>query len=605
MTTDTEQRGTNAQAKSAEQSSQRSTFQLLFSYVLADKPLLYKSLALLVLATIGDVAGPMLAKVFIDDYLLAGNLDPQPLALLLIAYLVLQVSSAALRYMQALSFTKMALSAVQDIRRRVFERVVRLPMSYFDHARTGQLVSRITNDTEAIKDLYVQFLSNVLGNVLLLIGILIAMAILDIKLMLIALGLIPAVLLIIYLYQKISGKVVAESRALRSDINANLAESIGGMTVLQATNQQPRFGAKFAALNDSYYLARMKTIKASGLLLRPAISFMSVMVTVLLLYVFGEQVISGVAEIGVLYAFLNYMGRFTEPLAEITQRFNLYQQAMAAGDRVATLLDEPQQHYGEKHQQMLDGSIKVNQLSFAYGEGAPVLKNLNLTVPDGGFYAIVGHTGSGKSTLLSLLLDFYPVAEGQLRIGGHDINHYNQQALRDGIGLIPQEPFILASSVFDNIDMGRGLSQAQVEQAAKAADLHHTIERLSEGYQTNLGEGGMRLSTGQRQQLVIARALAAQPKILLLDEATANVDSETEQVVQQALDKLRGNITIIAVAHRLSTISHADEIVLLSHGQISERGSHQQLMAIADGTYRAMYQLQQQAARVEQAEQSA
>ncbi|QIZ76719.1 ABC transporter ATP-binding protein [Ferrimonas lipolytica] len=584
------------------QGRQRSTFNLLFRYVFADKPLLYKSLFLLVLATMGDVAGPLIAKVYIDDYLLAGNLEATPLISLLLLYIVLQLSSAALRYMQAISFTKMALAAVQDIRKRVFDRVVRLPMSYFDHARTGQLVSRITNDTEAIKDLYVQFLSNVLGNVMLLIGILVAMAILNVKLMLIALGLIPAVLLIIYLYQKISGKVVAESRALRSDINANLAESIGGMTVLQATNQQQRFADKFSQLNQRYYIARLKTIKASGALLRPAISFLSVLTTVFLLYVFGEQVVTGVAEIGVLYAFLNYMGRFTEPLAEITQRFNLYQQAMTAGDRVSTLLNEQQQHYGEQQSSISSGSISIKELNFGYNNGDMVLKKINLDIADGSFYAIVGHTGSGKSTLLSLLLDFYPVAKDQLKLGNVDINDLSQQALRNGIGLIPQEPFILASTVFANIDMGRGLTQAQVEQAAIAADLHHTIIALTNGYQTELGEGGMRLSTGQRQQLVIARALASKPKILLLDEATANVDSETEQVVQQALNQLRGEITIIAVAHRLSTISHADNIVLLEQGMITEQGDHSQLMQREGGTYRAMYLLQQQAARVEQAE---
>ncbi|SHG92091.1 ABC transporter ATP-binding protein [Ferrimonas marina] len=577
----------------------RGTFKMLSRYIVADKALLAKALALLLVGTALDVVGPLLAKIYIDDYLMQGVMEPTPLITLLLIYLACQLGAAGLRFIQALSFTEMALNAVQDIRKRAFARVIRLPMSYFDHARTGQLVSRITNDTEAIKDLYVQFLSNVLGNVVMLVGILIAMALLDPTLMLIALGLVPAVVGIIYLYQKLSGPAVAHSRELRSDINANINESIGGMAVIQASNQSERFLGSFGAVNQEYYRARMRTIRASGALLRPAIDLLSILTILGLLTLFGQQVVAGVAEVGVLYAFLSYMGRFTEPLAEITQRFNLYQQAMVAGDRVATLLQEEEQHYGDSPRQLEDGTIRLNKLSFAYQADKPVLHQLELAIPDGGFYAIVGHTGSGKSTLLSLLLDFYPAQRGQIELGGSDINDLCQQALRQGIGLIPQEPFILADTVFNNIDMGRGLSQEQVEQAAHKAHLHQAITGLPNGYQTELGEGGLRLSTGQRQQLVIARALAAQPKILLLDEATANIDSETEQVVQQALAELQGKVTLIAVAHRLSTIKQADQIVLLAQGRISEQGTHAELMALEGGTYQAMYRLQQQAARVE------
>ena len=581
------------------QNSRRGTFQLLSGYIYGDKALLSRASLFLLLATAADVLGPFLGKVFIDDYLMPRNFDTQALALLLGGYLVTQVAAAWLRYKQTMHFTTMALNAVQDIRQRAFRHVLNLPMAYFDHARTGQLVSRITNDTEAIKDLYVQFLSVVMSNLILLIGILVAMALLDLQLMLASALLIPTVVGVIYLYEKFSGPAVQHSRHLRSEINANVSESIAGMSVLQATNQQQRFVEQFDSVNDDYYRARMRTIKVSAFLLRPAIDLLSVLILVAIIWIFGLQVTAGVAEVGVLYAFLNYLGRFTEPLAEITQRFNLYQQAMVAGDRVHTLIEESEQHYRDTPAQVTRGHLSVNQLDFAYQANKPVLQNISFELNPGELYAVVGHTGSGKSTLLSLLLNFYPAPPGSIRLDNQPLDDFSHDNLRQGIGLIPQEPFIVAGSIRDNIDMGRDLPEAELLRAASQAHLSDTLAQLPEGLDTQLGEGGTRLSTGQRQQLVIARALAASPQILLLDEATANVDSETEQVIQRALKELHGQVTMIIVAHRLSTIKHADQILVLSHGQIEERGTHSELMAEEDGLYRSMYQLQQQAKRVE------
>ncbi len=582
--------------------NQSRTFRLLMAYVYRDKPLLVRALLLLLLATAADVAGPLLARIFIDDYLLVSKFDLPALSALLAGYLITQLAAAWLRYQQVLRFTDMALNAVLDIRRRVFEHVLRLPMRYFDQAMTGQLVSRITNDTEAIKDLYVQFLSVVLTNSILLLGIIIAMAFLDIRLMLIALLLVPAVVTVIYLYQRFSGAAVTESRQVRSEINATISESIAGMQVIQAGNQQQRFADQFADLNSHYYRSRMRAIRASAALLRPAIDLLSILVLLGVVWVFSLEVVSGVAEIGVLYAFLNYLGRFTEPLTEITQRFNLYQQAMVAGARVSQLLDEAEQPGGGQSSAIVAGRLSVRQLDFHYHADKPVLKQLSIEIPAGGFYAVVGHTGSGKSTLLSLLLNFYQPVSGEIAVDGQPLQQLNHDALRRGIGLIPQEPFIIAASVFDNIDMGRQLTPKQIERAARQAHLHHVIEQMSDGYRTELGERGIRLSAGQRQQLIIARALAASPAILLLDEATANVDSETEQVVQQALRELYGKVTLIVVAHRLSTIRQADRILVLSQGEIVEQGPHHELMRVPAGLYRSMYLLQRQAHQVELAE---
>ncbi|MFM2483994.1 ABC transporter ATP-binding protein [Celerinatantimonas yamalensis] len=579
------------------------SFRLLLSYVFTDRPLFIKAVLLVIVATGFDVVGPILAKIFIDNFIMPNHYPLWPIVGIIVLYIATTVLGTFLHYKQTLKFINIALNAVLDIRRRVFAHVLKLPMAFFDHARTGQLVSRITNDTESIKDIYVQFLSNVLANVILLIGILIAMAILDIRLMLVALLLLPTVMGLIYVYQHLSGKIVAKTRQVRSDINATISESIGGMPVIQATNQQQSKLAQFDAINDDYYATRLKTIKIASYLLRPAISLLNILVLVGVVWLFGQQVVEGVAKIGVLYAYLNYLGRFTEPLGDITQRFSLYQQAMVAGDRIHSLLQEPTiQEHGTLAARIEQGHLSIEHLKFGYRADKPVLHDLTVDIPAGRFFAIVGHTGSGKSTLLSLLLNFYQPQAGAICIDGHSLDEFDHDTLREGVGFIPQEPFILASTLFDNIDMGRGLSQQAVAKAATQARLHDVIAEMPEGYQTQLGEGGLRLSTGQRQQLIIARALAGSPKVLLLDEATANVDSETEQVVQQALNQLRGKVTMIVVAHRLSTISHADHILVLDHGRLIEQGNHHQLMKLEQGRYRSMYQLQQQAKRIQQAE---
>ncbi|PWI32536.1 ABC transporter ATP-binding protein [Vibrio albus] len=585
------------------QNKDSGSLRLLMSYVFADKILLLKTIMLVVIATGFDVLGPMLSKVFIDDFIMPDTYPVWPVVGVISLFILSTLLGTYLKYQQTLRFLDMALNAVLDIRKRVFKHVLTLPMAYFDYARTGQLVSRITNDTESIKDIYVQFLSNVLANMILLIGILIAMAILDFQLMLVALLLIPTVVALIYLYQKFSVKVVTDSRQFRSDINATISESISGMPVIQATNQQPAKFSQFEQINEHYYDTRLKTVVIASLLLRPAINLLSILVLAGVVWFFGLKVVQGVAEIGVLYAYLNYLGRFTEPLVDITQRFSLYQQAIVAGDRVYELLQEPSSQTEKgTYSEIEHGRLSIEGLSFGYQADKPILHDINASMEAGQFFAVVGHTGSGKSTLLSLLLNFYQPQSGQITIDGLALNEFTHDTLRQRVGFIPQEPFILATTIFDNIDMGRNLGEDAVHQAAKQAHLHDVIMDMVDGYQTALGEGGLRLSTGQRQQLIIARALAGSPKVLLLDEATANVDSETEQVVQRALNDLQGKVTMIVVAHRLSTTHHADKILVLEKGHLIEQGSHHRLMALHKGRYRAMYELQQQEQKVAQAE---
>jgi len=553
----------------------------------------------LILAAGLEVLGPILGKALIDDHLLPHRLDWPRMAALLGAMLVTGWLASGLRYLQLVRLSGLAMRSVQRLREWVFGHVLRLPMAFFDRAITGQLISRVTNDTEAVKTLYIQVLFAILDSLIVLVGTLIAMAWLDWRLMLIVLALVPGVVAIVFLYQRLSAPAVTRARAMRSDINGQMAESIGGMPVLQASNAEARFAARFGATNQSHYKARLAELRANAFLLRPALDFLNVVLLAVVIFSFGQRTLSAL-EVGVLYAFINYIARVVEPLIQITMQFSGLQQAVVASARVASLLDEagaPEHaaskaasgHVADPHAP----AVAIRHLTFGYAPGQDVLHDLNLTIGQGDFIGIVGHTGSGKSTLLSLLLRYYPSAPGAIEIGGEPLAAIDNAHFRAALGLVPQDPFLLAASSRDNIDMGRGLTQEAIEAAARAAHAHDFIMALEQGYDTPLGEGGSRLSTGQKQLIAIARALAGQPRILLLDEATSHIDSATEQIVQEAMNELRGRVTIIAIAHRLSTIRDADRIVVLNHGRIAETGSHDALMRIEGGLYQRLYLLQQ------------
>ncbi len=558
------------------------------------------------LAAALEVTGPILGKALIDQHLLPRNLDWTRMSLLLGGCLLTGWIASGLRYLQLVRLSGLAMRSVQRLREGVYQHVLRLPMAFFDRAITGQLVSRVTNDTEAVKSLYVQVLFVILDSSIVLLGTMAAMAFLDWRLMLIVLALLPAVLVIVFLYQRWSAPAVTRARALRSEINGQIAESIGGMSVLQANNAQRRFGARFTGINQDHYTARMQELRANAWLLRPALDMLNIVLLSVVIFSFGQREM-GAVEVGVLYAFISYIARVIEPLIQITMQFSQLQQSVVATARVSALLDEaqalehaPGKANSDAHPAARHGAhdgdtpaVDIAHLSFAYVQNQPVLHDLSLSIPQGAFFGIVGHTGSGKSTLLSLLLRFYPVTQGSIAINGSAIDSIANAHFRADVGLVPQDPFLLAASARENIDMGRGYTQQQIETAARAAHAHDFIAALEHGYDTPLGEGGSRLSSGQKQLIAIARALAGQPRILLLDEATSRIDSQTEQIVQLALNELRGKVTIIAIAHRLSTIREAERIIVLNHGRITEAGAHEELMQIEGGLYQRLYLLQQ------------
>ena len=553
----------------------------------------------LIVAAALEVAGPILGKALIDEHLLPRHLDWVRMATLLGAMLVTGWLASGLRYLQLVRLSGLAMRSVQRLREWVFGHVMRLPMAFFDRAVTGQLISRVTNDTEAVKTLYIQVLFAILDSLIVLIGTMIAMAWLDWRLMLIVLALVPAVVAIVFLYQRLSAPAVTRARALRSEINGQMAESISGMSVLQANNAEARFAERFSGTNFDHYKARLAELRANAFLLRPALDFLNVVLLAVVIYSFGQREMNAV-EVGVLYAFISYIARVVEPLIQITMQFSGLQQAVVATARVAVLLDEagaPEHEAGKAaaaHTPVPGApAVAIRDLTFAYAPGNDVLHQLSLDIAQGAFFGIVGHTGSGKSTLLSLLLRYYPSPSGSIKINGQMLDAIDNEHFRATVGLVPQDPFLLAASARENIDMGRDLPHAEIEAAARAAHAHEFIMALENGYETPLGESGSRLSSGQKQLIAIARALAGKPRILLLDEATSRIDSQTEQIVQEAMNELRGRVTIIAIAHRLSTIRDADRIVVLNHGRIEESGAHDDLMRIEGGLYQRLYLLQQ------------
>ncbi len=407
---------------------------------------------------------------------------------------------------------------------------------------------------------------------------------------LISICIFPAVLVVMTIYQRYSTPIVRRVRSYLADINDGFNEVINGMGVIQQFRQQARFGERMASASRAHYVARMQTLRLEGFLLRPLLSLFSALVLCGLLLLFGFSP-EGSVGVGVLYAFINYLGRLNEPLIELTSQQSIMQQAVVAGERIFDLMDRAQQGYGSDNIPLSSGRIQVENVSFAYRSDKMVLHNISLNVPSRGFVALVGHTGSGKSTLANLLMGYYPVQQGEILLDGRPLSRLSHQVLRQGVALVQQDPVVLADSFFANITLGRDLSEQQVWEALETVQLAPLVRTLPDGLYSLLGEQGNTLSVGQKQLLAMARVLVQAPQILILDEATANIDSGTEQAIQRALQVIRKNTTLVVIAHRLSTIVEADSILVLHRGVAVEQGNHQALLA-ARGRYYQMYQLQ-------------
>lgn len=533
-------------------------------------------------------------KLTADEVLALYQNDVQPIIWLSVGYGALILLSACFNYIQILWLQTTAQRIIQRMRMKLFVHLQKLPVSFFDKTPVGSLVSRVSNDTEAIRELYVSVLATFVQNGIYLVGILIALFVLQPQLALFCCLTVPLLVALIYVYQKYSSRYYAVIRAKLGDMNATINEMIQNMTIVQAFRREKGVQEEFAQVNESYFKMRMKEINLESLLLRPAVDLIWKIALTVIIWYYGSASFHSVISFGALFAFVDYMGRFFEPINMIMNRLSQMQQATIAAARVFDILDTaPETEQAGKQIERPRGEVVFDQVSFAYNEDDYVLKNVSFTAKPGQTIALVGHTGSGKSSLMNLLLGFYPVTKGSILIDGQNMRKIDTHSLRSHVGLVLQDPFLFTGTIGFNIRMyDDTISDEDVVQAAKAVRADEFITRLPNGYEEPVVERGMTLSAGQRQLISFARALAADPAILILDEATASIDSETELAIQEALHVLSRGRTTFIIAHRLSTIQHADQILVLSRGEIVERGNHEELMA-QDGLYQKMYQLQQ------------
>ncbi|MFP1945591.1 SmdB family multidrug efflux ABC transporter permease/ATP-binding protein [Lonsdalea quercina] len=547
-------------------------------------------MVMLWVAAAAEVAGPILISYFIDHLVSKGQFPLMLASGLATVYVLLQLLAASLHYLQSLTFNRVAVGVVQQLRIDVMDAALRQPLSTFDTQPVGQLISRVTNDTEVVRDLYVMVVATVLRSAALISAMMVAMFSLDWRMALVALTIFPAVMVVMVIYQRYSTPIVRRVRSYLADINDGFNEVISGMSVIQQFRQQARFGQRLSEVSQKHYLARMQTLRLEGFLLRPLLSLFSALVLCGLLLQFGFSSVGSVG-VGVLYAFINYLGRLNEPLIELTTQQSMLQQAVVAGERIFALMDGKRQDYGDDLAPLTSGRIDIDDVTFSYRSGKPVLRNINLQIPDKGFVALVGHTGSGKSTLANLLMGYYTPEHGVIRLDQRPLPTLSHQVLRTNVAMVQQDPVVLADSVYANVTLGRDIDEESVWRVLEMVQLAELVRDMPEGIHSRIGEQGNNLSVGQKQLLALARVLVNSPKVLILDEATANIDSGTEQAIQKALRLIRAQTTLVVIAHRLSTIVEADNILVLNHGEMAEQGTHTQLLA-QQGRYYQMYQLQ-------------
>ena len=511
-----------------------------------------------------------------------------------ILYYTLFIGRVLATYLSQLTFARVSNSIVRDIRLDIFQNLQRLGMSFYYQTAAGSIVSRVTNDTQAVADMFSTVFSSLVSSFLLFLITLVTMFSLDWQLTIWILPFLPIIWFSIKLYRHLSNRLVKMTRQKLSDINVKLSESIEGMRIVQAFRQEKRLTDEFEQINGEHLEYANRSVDVNSLFLRPAMTLLQVLAYAVILTFFGLNWRNSGFTAGLIYAFIQYVSQLFQPLIDVTQNFATLQTSTISAARVFEVMDqannEPKQmgHLKEIER----GDIRFEQVSFSYDGKQDVLKDISFEVKNGETIAFVGHTGSGKSSIINLFMRFYEFDRGRILIDGHDIKDYSQEVLRKSIGLVLQEPFLYHGTIASNIRMyHEELTEAEIQQAAEFVDVAEFIESLPGGYNHPVTERGSTLSTGQRQLLAFARTIAAQPKILILDEATANIDQETEEMIQNSLKKMRQGRTTIAIAHRLSTIQDADCIYVLDKGKIIESGNHDQLIALG-GTYKKMYDLQ-------------
>lgn len=553
------------------------------------------ALTLLLLTVAATVMSPLIIQQFIDEYVVPQSFPMKSVGMLAIVYVGLQLSMITTSYFQTLRFQQVALAIIQQLRIDVFTKVQKLGLRYFDQTPAGGVVSRVTNDTESIKEMFVSVAVTFLQAIFSLLAVYIALFTLDARLAMYTLILLPIFLVVVSVYRHYSTEFYQDLRERLSQLNAKISESLSGMGMIQAFRQEKRLSDEFLEVNEGHYRAGMRNIKFDTLLLGPLIDLLYTAAIIAVLSYFGLASFKAPVDVGIIYAFTTLLRRLFQPVQHVMMRLSMFQQAIVSASRVFALIDdpevEPSQTPGAANE-ITQGTIEFRNVSFSYDGKQDVLKDISFTANAGETVALVGHTGSGKSSIINLFMRFYEYERGDILIDGVSLKDYPLEELRRKVGLVLQDPFMFYGDIASNIRLHHEeLTDADVRAAAEFVQADQFIEKLPHGYAQKVTERGSTLSSGQRQLLAFARTIAMNPKVLVLDEATANIDTETEVAIQASLSNMRKGRTTIAIAHRLSTISDAELILVLHHGEIVERGTHAELLA-QKGLYYTMYELQ-------------